>query len=127
MRKLARLPFVGRALAAGAALLLAQPVLLRAGEVQHLTWDQLAVVSEHKVRLALADGVVTGTAAGVEADALMMDVKSATSAGQQSHLRDRRRCPEEECNSRDQKMAVYSILNRTGKYKTELPVQEVLF
>jgi hypothetical protein len=36
---------------------------------------------------------------------------------------DRKRLPKRECSSQDQKMAVWSILNRTGKSKMEILVK----
>jgi hypothetical protein len=43
--------------------------------------------------------------------------------GNNPALRVRRRLPAEECNSQDQRMAVWDILNGVWKSKTEIPVK----
>jgi hypothetical protein len=64
-----------RALLIGAALLAILPAAAEAEEVIHVTWDNLSMVSHHTVRIFLPGAVVTGKAIGVEADALLVDVK----------------------------------------------------
>ncbi len=67
-----------RTFAIGAAILSILPLLAQEAEVVHVRWDNLSMVTGRTVRIALPGGVITGKALGVEAEALVVDVKSAT-------------------------------------------------
>ena len=61
------------------ALLLAAPLLAEAAAPMHVKWEDLAVVVGKTVSIAMPGGaVITGSATGVEADALVVDVKKTS-------------------------------------------------
>ena len=61
------------------ALLLAAPLLADAATLMHVKWDGLTVVTGHTVSIAMPGGaVITGKAASVESDALVVDVKKTS-------------------------------------------------
>jgi hypothetical protein len=67
-----------RTLVLAAAILAALPLAAEAAELLHVKWDNLSMVTGRTVRVALPGGVVTGKAASVESDALVVDVKKTS-------------------------------------------------
>lgn len=68
-----------RRLAIGAAILAALPLLATGAEIEHVAWQSLSMVTGKTVRIALPGGaVVTGKAAGVESDALVVEVRKTS-------------------------------------------------
>jgi hypothetical protein len=74
--------------AVGAAILSILPLLVEASPLRQVTWEDLPMVVGKTVQIALPGGaVVTGMAAGVELDALVINVMKTS---------DRRACPKGE-------------------------------
>lgn len=77
-----------RPLAVGAAILSILPLLAEGSPLRQVTWEDLPMVVGKTVQIALPGGaVVTGMAAGVEPDALVVNVMKTT---------DRKACPKGE-------------------------------
>ena len=77
-----------RRLAIGAAILSMLPLLAEGVAPMQVAWEELPMVVDKTVRIALPGGaVVTGTAAGVESDALVVNVMKTS---------DRKACPKGE-------------------------------
>ena len=65
--------------AMGTAILATLPLLAQGAEIEHVAWQSLSIVTGRTVRIALPGGtVVTGKAAGVESDALVVDVRTTS-------------------------------------------------
>jgi uncharacterized protein YcfJ len=67
-----------RNLAIGVAILSILPLLAEGAEVMHVKWENLSMVQGQTVRVFLPGGFVTGKAANVEGDALVVDVKKTS-------------------------------------------------
>jgi hypothetical protein len=67
-----------RTFAIGAAILSILPLLAQGAEVVRVKWENLSMVTGRTVRIALPGGVITGKAASVESDALVVDVKKTS-------------------------------------------------
>jgi hypothetical protein len=66
-------------LATAAAVLLTVPLLAHGAELMHVKWEGLSIMTGQTVRIALPGGaVITGKAASVESDALVIDVKKTS-------------------------------------------------
>jgi len=77
-----------RPLAVGAAILSILPLLAEGSPLRQVTWEDLPMVVGKTVQIALPGGAaVTGMAAGVESDALVVNVMKTT---------DRKACPKGE-------------------------------
>jgi hypothetical protein len=70
-------PSSAGALALGLALAVLQPAACMGAGIEHVAWEALPVAG-HVVRLALAEGVITGKAVSVEQEALVLEIKSST-------------------------------------------------
>jgi hypothetical protein len=67
------------AFAVGAAILAIFPLLAQGAGIVHVAWEDLSIVTGQTVRIALPGGaVITGKAARVESDALVVDVKKTS-------------------------------------------------
>jgi hypothetical protein len=65
--------------AIGAAILTLSPCLAQGAGIVHAAWGNLSMVTGQTVRIALPGGaVITGKAASVESDALVIDVKKTS-------------------------------------------------
>jgi hypothetical protein len=67
-----------RNLAIGVAILSILPLLAEGAPPTHVKWENLSIVQGQTVRIFLPGGFVTGKAASVEADALVVDVKKTS-------------------------------------------------
>lgn len=67
-----------RNLAIGVAILSILPLLAEGAEVMQVNWEDLSMVQGKTIRVFLPGGVVTGKAASVEADALVVDAKKTS-------------------------------------------------
>jgi hypothetical protein len=67
-----------RNLAVGVAILSILPLLAEGAEVMHVKWENLSMVQGQTVRVFLPGGFVTGKAASVEADTLVVDVRKTS-------------------------------------------------
>jgi hypothetical protein len=67
-----------RNLAIGVAIVSILPLLAEGAEVMHVKWENLSMVQGQTVRVFLPGGFVTGKAASVEADTLVVDVKKTS-------------------------------------------------
>src|ERR1039458_2312197 len=67
-----------RTLALAAAILALLPLAAEARDVMHVQWRELSMVTGHTVRIFLPGGSITGKAATVEADALVVDVRKTS-------------------------------------------------
>jgi hypothetical protein len=67
-----------RNLAIGVAILSILPLLAEGSDVMHVKWEDLSMVEGTTVRIFLPGGPITGKAARVEADALVVNVKKTS-------------------------------------------------
>jgi hypothetical protein len=67
-----------RNLAIGVAILSILPLLAEGAEVLHVKWEDLSMVQGKTVGISLPGGSITGKAANVEGDALVVDVKKTS-------------------------------------------------
>lgn len=65
-------------LAVGVAMLSILPLLAEGAEVMHVKWENLSMVQGQTVRISQPGGSITGKAASVEADALVVEVKQTS-------------------------------------------------